>query len=736
MNNNLPISSDGRWIVPHEGFERLAPPQVAAPRDSGGIDFNRLMQAFAHWRWLILGCVAAGIVLGVLAAMLTTPMYRATVTLEVNPLTVEVVDEKSRPQAASAGSGDLVATQIGLLSSRATAQRAAEELNLANNATVVGTKGSTTDRLRRATDVVADGLRVKPPLSGTLIEYSYSSSSPELAAAIANQIGHSFINGGLQRRYDASSYARAFLSQQIAKSRADLEQSERQLVAYAQAQGIINTAGPEEKGQATGDVNSLQGESLVELNRALGAATARRVSAEGTYRQGIAVGATSDVTNSTAGLRAARATLQAEYQEKRTLMKPEHPDMISLQTRIAEIDRQITREASQVSASRSNSLLADYRAAAAAERALASRVAGLKGSVLNLRGRSIQYNILQRETDTNRSLYDALLQRYKEVGVAAGIGSSPVSIVDSADVPRGPYSPNLSYNILAGLLIGLVGGLGGAVALDFLYDTIKTREEVRAKLGLACLGAIPKISAKGEFIDNLKDPRSVVGEAYGSVIAALRFSTDDGLPRRMMVTSAQAREGKSSSALALAQNLSRLGNRVLLIDADLRKPVFRSANPNVGLTHLLTGEGSDLIDHVQPTQFDKLFLLPAGPIPPNPADLLSSARMQSMLQQLEGEYDVLIVDGPPVAGLADALLLASIVNNVLFVVEAGRTRTKAAVEALGTVRSTGAHVLGAILTKAKDLGGYRYYDYRARDSIEQESQREILMFPNNDEADA
>ena len=250
------------------------------------------------------------------------------------------------------------------------------------------------------------------PEQGQLIEFSFDSESPQLSAAIANQVAESFINSNLQRRYDASSYARAFLERQIAKTRGELEKSERQLVAYAQAQGIINT-GTGEAGSSPTDANSIQGESLIALNKALADATARRVAAEGAYRAGMAVGMTADVTASTQALRQTRATLQAEYQDKRTLMKPDHPDMLALQSRIDELDRQIAREASQASSGRTNTLLVDYRSALAAESALRSRVAGLKGDVLNLRGRSIQYNILQREVDTNRSLYDALLQRYK-----------------------------------------------------------------------------------------------------------------------------------------------------------------------------------------------------------------------------------------------------------------------------------------------------------------------------------
>ena len=207
-------------------------------------------------------------------------------------------------------------------------------------------------------------------------------------------------------------------------------------------------------GDSHGDANSIQGESLIALNKALADATARRVAAEGAYRSGVAVGATADVTASTQPLRQSRATLEAEYQDKRTLMKPDHPDMLSLRSRIDELDRQIARETSQASSGHTNTLLAEYRGALAAENALQGRVAALKGSVLDLRGRSIQYTILQREVDTNRSLYDALLQRYKEVGVAGGIGTSPVSIVDRADAPGGPYKPNLLLNLLLGLGLG------------------------------------------------------------------------------------------------------------------------------------------------------------------------------------------------------------------------------------------------------------------------------------------
>jgi capsular exopolysaccharide synthesis family protein len=648
--------------------------------------------------------------------MLTTPMYRAWVTLEVNPPTVEIMDENSGDRSVSTGLWDFIATQVGLLSSRSLAERVAQDLNLASRADVVGSGGDAATRLNTATGVVAGGLSVETPEDGQLIRFSYSSPSPRLAAEIANGVAENFIGSGLQRRYEASTYARNFLQQQIAKTRRDLENSERALVAYAQSQGIINIGGGKggEEGEGGG---SLQSASLVALNNALAEATARRVQAEGAYRQAQLAGGSAEVSEGTAALRQARATVEAEYQEKRTLMKPDHPEMQSLRSRINELDRQIARERSQVASGRATTLLAEYRGAAAAEGQLQARVAQLKGSVLNLRGRSVQYNILQRELDTNRGLYDALLQRYKEVGVSAGIGTTPVSIVDRAEIPGGPYRPNLMFNLILGLAVGLAVGLAIAMILEILNDTIKTRDDVRTKLGLACLGAIPKRRGKGSLIEDFNDPASPVSEAYAAVLAGLRFTTTGGAPRTLLITSTRASEGKSSSALALAQNSARRGASVLLIDADLRRPSFRVEDKKVGLTKLLT-TGDPVNGHILRTEMENLSLLPCGPVPPNPADLLATGRFMEIIRQAEALYDTIIVDGPPMLGLADASLLAAACGHVMVIIESGKTRTRAAREAVERLQAGGGHIVGATLTKSNEESsyyGYRLYQYGAVD---------------------
>jgi uncharacterized protein involved in exopolysaccharide biosynthesis len=468
LNRDVALRDEGGWQVgPHVGAQAYA---ATGERPPAPLDFSRLLRILKEWRWLIAGAAALGLALAVLTTLLTTPLYKSTVIMEANPPRVEIMDEKSEAVSSGVSSWEFVATQLGLLKSRALAERVAEDLNLANNPEFADQSADPATRVKQAADVIAQNIKVAEQGDGQLIQFDYISASPQLAAQIANAYADAFINSTLQRRYEASAYARKFLERQITKTRADLERTERQLVAYAQSQGIINTSSGKE-GEPGGDAASLQGQSLVALNQALAEATARRVAAEGAYRQAVSTGATSDVTASTQALRQSRAALEAEYQQKRTLMKPEHPEMLSLRSQIDELDRQIARETSTAVGSRVNSLLGEYRAALSAENALRSRVAGLKGQVLDLRGRSIQYAILQRDVDTNRALYDALLQRYKEIGVAGGIGAAPVSIVDRAALrrarqarprlPRGDTAANAQGPVARGSRGSVVGGVGG-----------------------------------------------------------------------------------------------------------------------------------------------------------------------------------------------------------------------------------------------------------------------------------
>jgi capsular exopolysaccharide synthesis family protein len=295
--------------------------------------------------------------------------------------------------------------------------------------------------------------------------------------------------------------------------------------------------------------------------------------------------------------------------------------------------------------------------------------------------------------------------------------------------------PNVLVNLIIGMGAGLLAGLAGAVGLEFLNDTIKTREDVRKKLSLPCLGTVPKTGLRDSFIDDLKNPTSMISEAYSAIVAALRFSTEDGMPKVLLVTSTRSGEGKSSTALAIAQNFARRERRVLLIDSDLRKPAFKTTHDRIGLSKLLTANDS-LNDHVVETQHRSLWLLPSGPLPPNPADLLSTGRIRKIIAEAREAFDLVVIDGPPTLGLADAPLLASAAGSALFVIESGKTRTRAAIEALNRLEATGTRLVGAALTKSQDSGdgyGYAGYGYGyGYGSSARVKKTEILMIPKEE----
>jgi len=726
MNRDLTLTNPDGW--PIQGYD--SPESLQGSRAAPALDLPMLVKILWEWRWLILAAVTAGAAIGAVYAMTATRLYRASVVLQVNPPTVEIMDENSNQQA-EVQSPDFVATQVGLLSSHSLAERVAQDLNLGSRPEIVPQDVDAQQRLQHAAKAVESGLTIMPPDEGELIEFSYESPSPTLSAEVANAIADAFINSNIQRKYESSAYARNFLQKQIAKTRVELEKSERQLVSYAQAQGIIDTSTDTTSSPLSTDANSPTGQALSNINNALSEATARRIAAEGAYRAAANGGITTTETASSQALRQSLAALQAQYQQKRTLIKPDHPDMLSLRAQINQLKTEITQENSSVEKSRINALRSDYKASAEAERALQAKVGELKSDVLNLRGRSIQYAIFQRDVDTNRALYDALLQRYKQIGVAGGIGTTPVSIVDRAVPPSSPFKPSLFLDLLVGIALGFFGGVGAAVALEYLNDTIKTREDVRTKLGLACLGTVPKLPTKSNFVSDLSDPSSSISEAYSTVAASLRFTTESGVPKVLLLTSSRAGEGKSSSAVALAQNYSRRGNSVLLIDCDLRKPAFKSPNSEKGLTKLLTN--SDRVaDHVMETYFENLSLLPSGPIPPNPADLLSTGRFESIVREATSQFDLVIIDAPPVLSLADAPLIASMCNDVMFVIESGKTRTSVARECLAKLRAAGARVVGVTLTKS--AGGRRNHGYGYKDGAIGENRSEISLI--RDESNA
>ena len=355
--------------------------------------------------------------------------------------------------------------------------------------------------------------------------------------------------------------------------------------------------------------------------------------------------------------------------------------------------------------------------------ALKEKLTDAKQQLLALQGRNIPSSILKREVDTNRTLYDGLLQRLKEVGVAGGVGSNNISVVDKAKVPLVPFKPHLSKNLSMGLAIGLLVGLMVAWLLEYFDDSIRFADDVERETGAAVLGVIPRLkSAEVGPLGRLavsphEDPTSAFAEAYRSVRTALQFSTPTGAPRRLVVTSSAKGEGKSTTALSLAINFAQMGKPVLIIDADLRNPVLHKmlGIENVrGLSNYLSSNMGPL-EAIHRTQVPNLFVMTTGPLPPNPVELLSSMKLLSLLSQCEEHFAHVIVDGPPVLGIADAIVLCNQVDNSVFVVESGKTRKGHAKASLKRLHQAGVHPLGVILTKIDayhDVYGSNSYYYQ------------------------
>ena len=343
--------------------------------------------------------------------------------------------------------------------------------------------------------------------------------------------------------------------------------------------------------------------------------------------------------------------------------------------------------------------------------------------MLDLQTRNIRYSILKREVDTNRQLYDGLLQRLKEIGVAGGVGINNISVIDKAQVPLLPFKPNLKNNVSIGLAIGLIVGLMVAWLLEYLDDSIRFADDVERETGAAVLGVVPKFTAADASKPGRvamvphEDPTSAFAEAYRSVRTALQFSTASGAPRRLVVTSSSKNEGKSTTALALAINFAQLGKPVLIIDADLRNPVLHKLlkiDNSRGLSNYLSGNMGAL-QAIHNTTVPNLFVMTTGPLPPNPVELLSGMKMLTLLSQCEEHFAHVIVDGPPVLGIADAIVLCNQVDNSVFVIESAKTRKGHAKAALKRLYQAGVHPLGVILTKIDayhDLYGYHTYYYQ------------------------
>lgn len=712
------------------------------------IDLLGLWHILLKRRWTIAATIGLCFILALVGSLLITPVYRATSTVQIDRELMNVTTNDAAPVTDYWMDPDYINTQYQILQSREMAERVLNDLgyqdekrfnqvfkpsteNLIKSWFGAGnaeTKDKNKVDAQRAieTEKVAaisrvslfsKGFTVEPMRNTRLVKIHYNSTDPAFAIKAVNSMSEAFQNRNLETRFETSAYAKSYLEDQLKQLKIRLEDSEAQLVRVAEKEQIITTGGENE--------GSLAEQNVGALNEALAQATQERMKAQSKWQQAqnnigmVTLGKTGDASM-IGTLQQARSKLMLEYQDKLSIYKPAYPLMVQLKAQIAEVDAQIAKEIKNIR----SSIKADYDSAVQNESMLQEQISSLTGEALNLKSRSIQYNIYKREVDTNRQLYEATLQRYKEIGVAAGVGLNNILIVDKA-VNASKFNPNIPLNLSISLFLGAVLGVLLALLLEYLDDTLKNPEDVEKTLNVAVLGVIPKLPENTTLEAAYADVRSAFSESYRSVRTSLQFSTNHGVPRTLLITSPSPGEGKSTAALTLARNFTQIGKRVLLIDSDMRKPTIHKKmviDNSLGLSNYLAG-ASILDDVIFATDIMGLSVIPTGPLPPNPAELLHDENMQRLIAFGVAEYDLVIIDGPPVMGLADAPILSNYMDGVMLVIEAGSTRKGFAKNAVKRLNSANAHIVGVLINKFESkhaaygygYGGsydsYNYYTY-------------------------
>ena len=563
----------------------------------------------------------------------------------------------------------------------------------------------------RVIDRFLAGLNIVPIRNSRLVDVRYYSTDPAFAARAANQLAQAYIEQHLEYRFLSTRQATDFLDQQLAEQRKQVEASETALLRYREQTAAVSLE----------DKQNIVVQKLTELNAAVTRAKTDRLQKEAAYNQIVAIqgdraaldaspaimsnGFIQQLKGQLAELQRQRASLGEKYGDK-------HVEMVRIRSAIEQTEAKLQGEIANVVQALRN----DYEAALANERSLVWALRQQESEAMALSRKGIDYGSLQRDAATNRALYESLLQRAKETGVAGDLRVSNIRVVDAATVPLKPVVPRKGLNLLLGFFGGAIFAVGLAFFFEYLDNRVKSPEEIQGTLGLTYLGLIPALNGKGAEAGETLLHRGVpdqFAEAFRTVRTNILFSLAKKGGRSVVVTSTAPREGKTLVAGNLAIALAQAGQGVLLLDADMRKPrvheVFGVAQAP-GLSSVLAANAK-ASDSVKPGPVENLWLLPAGVAPPNPAELLNSPRFAEFLETLEEHFDWVIVDSPPVMAVSDASVVAHLADGLIFVVGADQTSRYAAAAALQQLKRVKAKFLGGVLNRVNLRRDSYYYSH-------------------------
>lgn len=753
--------------IPPEGYYQLPPPpgySDVALQEEKEVNLRDYWKVIQKRKWTIIAFFWIVLIATAVGTFTMRPIYRGTVTIQINKENPQIVDFKEI-FAVNTMDMDYYQTQYKILESRSLARRVIQALKLSEHPEFQPPpetpfqkwKSNTLTSLssffafsnkdlsenEKETQLInrfLKKLKVEPIRNSRLVKIHFDSTSPQLSTQASNTLAASYIQQNLEARFVATEQAKDWLTKQLEDLKAKVERADEDLQAFGSQHDIISL---DEKENVTM-------QRLTELNEALTKAEAERMAKEALYKQTKARNFDSLPTilenKLIMDLKQAYIQLEAQYMKLSETFKPEYPEMVRIKSQMETVQNRLNGEINKII----NGINNDYESGLRRETLIRQAFEQQKVKAMEMKDKAIQYNILKREADTNRELYKGLLQRMKEAGVSAGITASNIQIVDQAEMPTSPYKPNKRLNLLLAAVVGLFLGVGLAFFFEYLDNTIKTPEDVEQLIRLPSFGMVPEISngrrrqlEKGtsypvELI-TYGHPKSMLSEAYRSIRTSILLSFSEKPPKKIVITSPNPSEGKTTTVINTAIALSQTGAQVLIIDADLRKPrlhkIFNYENGQ-GLSSFLSGHG-DLESVVKKSEVPNLFYIPSGPIPPNPSELLGSNLFKKMVESLEARFDHIVLDSPPVLGFADSIILSTSVDGVILTVLGGKTPRETLQRAKEVLQQVNTKIIGVVINRVdirRSDYGYYYYRYHSYYGKEGKKGRREILYVSEEES--
>jgi polysaccharide biosynthesis transport protein len=728
---------------PSPGFYPPLPAQDSVLRE--------YLRVLIKRKFVVFSCVIVIFLLVLIATLRTTPIYEAVGTIAINKLDPGLITFKDSGNASDYYDPADLDTEVKILRSDLLALQVIQQLNLDKRTEFGGSgKISSSNSLALSSDVLdinstrisgllgafRGNLRVALQPNTRIIEIRFTSPSRELAATTVNTLVNTYIEQNFKTKFESTMQASDWLSKQLVDLQMKVETSQEKLVRYQKEHSIL---GIDEK-------QNIITEKLDELNKELTSAESDRMQKESLYRltqsrdgevnlpdtysgaTGVDASAPSSLLEK---LRSQQADLKIQIADLSTQFGPSYPKLAQLNNQLKEVDNQVKTEMGKIA----GRLHDQYMAAEQREAMLRQAMDKQKQEANQLNESAIDYSLLKRDVETNRTLYEGLLEKLKEAGVTAGLRSNNIKVVDVARIPTAPSEPNIPRNLSFALLLGITSGLGLAFLLENLDNSVRTPEQAQMISALPALGMIPlgskrtsdenqgrlALASSKEAVELVTQtrPQSQMAESYRALRTSLLLSSLGAPPKVILVTSAMPQEGKTTTSINTAVVLAQKGVRVLLIDADLRRPGIHKAlgmGPRSGLSNVLTGRADLQQAITRSPLIPSLSILPAGTPPPNPAELLASMNTRDLLEALRPEFDHIVIDTPPTLSVTDAVVLSTRADAVVLVIRSGRTTKQALRRAREVLFRVNARLTGVLLN-AVDLSSpdyYYYYEYQGK----------------------